>query len=236
MSQRESSSSAVIWASRHGTHRIRLADLGPQVPGEDLGVAGLVHRLRGRVVLGIDPRDRLDDLGRREHGALLAVHELAEAGREELDRDLRELAIRPRRDRRTGHAGRRSHQLHHRRVGGHECFRIDLGRPVQLGHAVPLRRVGLVVERDQLLALALVAPRVDGRSVIGDQRDRRSHLGRAGQFDGGHGRFPFVVDARRYPVPRSPGRRGGRARWPPSGRRPGSWRTRWRRGCGPSSG
>ena len=70
-------------------HRVGLAELVVQVPGEDLGVASLVHRLGGRVVLGVDPRHRLDDLGRRHHGALLAVHELAQHGLEQLDAELR---------------------------------------------------------------------------------------------------------------------------------------------------
>ena len=70
-------------------HRVGLAELGVQVAGEDLGVAGLVHRLRGGVVLGVDPRHGLDDLGRGHHRALLAVHELAEAGLEQLDGELR---------------------------------------------------------------------------------------------------------------------------------------------------
>ena len=47
-----------------------------QVLGVDLDVARLVHDLGGGVVLGVDPRHRVDDLGRAEQRALLAVHEL----------------------------------------------------------------------------------------------------------------------------------------------------------------
>ena len=59
-------------------HRVGLAQLGVQVLGEHLRVARLVHRLGRGVVLGVDPRHGLDDLGGHHHGPLLAVHELAE--------------------------------------------------------------------------------------------------------------------------------------------------------------
>ena len=56
--------------------RIVAGQLGVEVSGEHLDVAGLVHHLRRRVVLGVDPRHRFHDLGRAQQRALLAVHEL----------------------------------------------------------------------------------------------------------------------------------------------------------------
>ncbi len=176
MSQRESSSSAVIWASSTGPIGYGLADLGAQVAGEDLGVAGLVHRLRGGVVLGVDPRHRLDDLGRRQHGALLAVHELAEAGLEQLDGqiwvnsllgpdgDRRARARRPRPARAASPACRP-------RRAASGSTSVDQSSSVTLFHCEAL---ALLYSGDELLALALVAPRVDARGVVVDQLDRRS--------------------------------------------------------------
>ena len=230
---------------QHRTHRVGLADLGAQVAGEDLGVAGLVHRLRGGVVLGVDPRHRLDDLGRRQHGALLAVHELAEAGLEELDGELRELRLGPRwrsatRARRPRPARAASPACRSRRAASGSTS-IDQSSSVTLFHCEAL---ALLYSDDELLALALVAPRVDARGVVVDQLDRRSHLGGVRQLDG-------VMDDRTPFCPSIPARtrrsgrtgrsgaeaeRGGRGRWRGAGRWPGSWRTRWTRGCAPSSG
>ena len=61
-----------------GVDRVVAVELGVEVLGEDLDVAGLVHHLGGGVVLGVDPRHGLDDLGGADQRALLAVHELAE--------------------------------------------------------------------------------------------------------------------------------------------------------------
>ena len=62
-----------------GVERVVASELGVEVLGEHLHVAGLVHDLGGGVVLGVDPRHGLNDLGRADEGALLAMHELAEA-------------------------------------------------------------------------------------------------------------------------------------------------------------
>ena len=75
------------------THRVGVADLLAEVALEDLGVPGLVHRLGGGVVLGVDPRHRLDDLRRRQHRPLLAVDELAQLRLERLESELGELSI-----------------------------------------------------------------------------------------------------------------------------------------------
>ena len=158
-------------------HRIGVAELLVEVLGEHLGVAGLVHRLGGGVVLGVDPRDGLGDLGGRQHGALLAVHELAERGLEELDPDLGELLLAPRGDRRAGDLGGGfDEQLGRARVGGDQLLRVDVDRPVELGDAVPLGRHRLVVELDELFTVTRVVPRHDPLGVVGDQTDRLVHL------------------------------------------------------------
>ena len=58
--------------------RVVTRQLRVEVAGEHLDVAGLVHHLRRRVVLGVDPRDGLDDLRGADQRALLAVHELGQ--------------------------------------------------------------------------------------------------------------------------------------------------------------
>jgi hypothetical protein len=47
-----------------GVDRILARHLLVQVPAKHLDVAGLVHHLGGGVVLGVDPRNGLDDAGR----------------------------------------------------------------------------------------------------------------------------------------------------------------------------
>ena len=76
MSQRESDDDVVEQQPEVGVHRVVARELLVEVLGEHLDVAGLVHHLGGGVVLGVDPRDRLDDLGRAQQRTLLAVHEL----------------------------------------------------------------------------------------------------------------------------------------------------------------
>ncbi len=69
------------------------AELLVEVAREHLDVPGLVHHLRGRVVLGVDPRHGLDDARGAQQRALLAVHELREHRVLELDRDLAPLLL-----------------------------------------------------------------------------------------------------------------------------------------------
>ena len=101
MSQRESRDDVVDQELERGVHRVVAVELRVEVPGEHLDVAGLVHHLRRRVVLGVDPRDGLDDLRGADERALLAVEELAHPPVERLDRELRPLALGPRLQRRA---------------------------------------------------------------------------------------------------------------------------------------
>ena len=89
MSQRESSSRPKIWACRYGPIGYWSPTFSRQVPLEHLGVASLVHGLCRRVVLGVDPRHRLGDLRRGQHGALFAVDELAELSLQRFDAERR---------------------------------------------------------------------------------------------------------------------------------------------------
>ena len=173
-------------------HRVRLAQLGVQVLGEHLGVAGLVHRLRRRVVLGVDPRHGLDDLGRGHHGALLAVHELAQLGLEALDAQRRQLLVAPVLDRRSVDLAGGRGELHERRALVDQTFGVDVGVPVELGDAVPLRAHGLVVERDELAAGPVVVPQEDAVRVVVDDLDRGVDLALVGQGGGRLGRRHLV--------------------------------------------
>ena len=76
--------------------RVVTRQLRVEVPGEHLDVAGLVHHLRRRVVLGVDPRHRLDDLRGADQRALLAVHELRQRPVLRLDAELGSTPCRPR--------------------------------------------------------------------------------------------------------------------------------------------
>ena len=64
--------------------RVDQLDLFLQEAGVRLGVASLVHGLRARVELRVKIRHALDDAGRADHRALLAVQELAELPRDEV--------------------------------------------------------------------------------------------------------------------------------------------------------
>jgi hypothetical protein len=76
-----------------------------EVLGEHLDVAGLVHDLGGRVVLGVDPRHRLDDPGRTQQRPLLAVHELAQPPVLPVDDELGPLLLAELLERRSGRLG-----------------------------------------------------------------------------------------------------------------------------------
>jgi hypothetical protein len=78
MSQRAVVDDVVEQHAEVGVDRVVARRAWCRGTGEHLDVAGLVHDLGRGVVLGVDPRDRLDDLGGAEQSALLAVHELAE--------------------------------------------------------------------------------------------------------------------------------------------------------------
>ena len=163
MSQRESVSTSSINAPEVRVDRIAGRHLLVEIAPEHLDVTRLVDHLRRRVVLGVDPRHGLDDARGTQQRALLAVEELARAVREVLHRVLHELLLAPLRDRRAGFVDERAHVLHAPVVlreldGG--AFGIDVGRPVEVGRAVPLRGLRLLVELVERGPLALgVVPR-----------------------------------------------------------------------------
>ena len=133
-------------------------------------MAGLVHDLGGGVVLGVDPRHGLDDLGRAEQRALLAVHELREQPVLVLDPELQEALLVPLLQHRAGDES--AVPLHLRRVGlgvgDDHLLLVDLDRPVQVGLPVPLGLLGLLVELVELgLGALLVVPGELGRAVVG---------------------------------------------------------------------
>ena len=78
MSQRESREDLVEQLLQLRVHRILVAELLLDEAAIDLDVARLVHHLRRAVLLALVPGHAVDDLRRREQGALLAVQELAE--------------------------------------------------------------------------------------------------------------------------------------------------------------
>ena len=88
--------------SEVGVDRVVPRQLVVEVLGEHLDVAGLVHHLGRGVVLGVDPRHGLDDLGRAQQRALLAVHELRQRPVLALDRRTGSTPCRPMLERRAG--------------------------------------------------------------------------------------------------------------------------------------
>ena len=159
-----------------GVHRVLdAAQLLVQVLGEHLNVACLVDHLGGGVVLGVDPRDGLDDLGGADQGALLAVQELAEAPVHRLDAQVLPFLLVQLVERRfrvlgeVGHLGGVG--------GGQHLVRIDVDRPVQVGLAVPLGDLRLLVELVQPGPLTLVvAPGEDGVGVVLHGVDEGRHV------------------------------------------------------------
>ena len=77
MSQRES---VRIWSSSFLSSGFTgySCRASPDEAAVHLDVARLVHHLGGAVLLGLEPRHRVDDLRGREQRPLLAVEELAE--------------------------------------------------------------------------------------------------------------------------------------------------------------
>ena len=124
----------------------------------------LVHHLGGRVVLRIDVRHRLDDLGRADEGALLAVEELAELPGDHVTPDIALLLV----GELVPHRGPEDgYQL----VGNLEwVLQIGIVGPVDALVGVPLLPLALVVEVDELVATVVVVPGELARSRF----DRRS--------------------------------------------------------------
>ena len=87
--------------------RVVAGQLLVEVAREHLDVAGFVHHLRRRVVLGVDPRHGLDDARGAEQRALLAVEELRERPVLALDAELDPLLVGPLRERRAAQVDRR---------------------------------------------------------------------------------------------------------------------------------
>jgi hypothetical protein len=115
-----------------GVERVVPVELGVEVLGEHLDVAGLVHHLGRGVVLGVDPRHRLDDLRRADQRTLLAVHELAEGPVVGLDAEVDPLLLAPLleracRPRRSGEALPVGAVLHE--VVDEHLLDVDLGVP-----------------------------------------------------------------------------------------------------------
>ena len=160
MSQRLSVEDVVEQQAEVRVDRVVARELVVEVLGEHLDVAGLVHHLRGRVVLGVDPRHGLDDAGGAEQRALLAVHELREQPVLRLDAELDPLLLGPLLERRALEVDALGEEaLVGLDVLERELHLVDLGRPVEVGGDVPLRRLGLLVELDERRAAALVVPR-----------------------------------------------------------------------------
>ena len=93
MSQRLSARMSLSSDFRFGVDPVLARHLLVEVLGEHLDVAGLVHHLRRRVVLGVDPRHRLDDPRGAQQRALLAVQELGQQRVLHLDADLGPLLL-----------------------------------------------------------------------------------------------------------------------------------------------
>jgi hypothetical protein len=159
-----------------------------QIAGEDLGVTGLVHRLCRGVVLGVDPGHRLDQLGRGHHGALFAVHELAELSLEQLHTQLAELFLTEAGQRRARQGGGDPGKAQGGDLVGHNPLGIDVGSPVQVGHTVPLGRGRLVVEVHKLGPLTVVAPAKKAIGMVVHDPDLLQRLVAAG------GRSSNVLD------------------------------------------
>ena len=146
-------------------------------------MAGLVHDLGGRVVLGVDPGDRLDDLGGADERALLAVEELGQGPALRLDVEVEPLLVAPVLERRAGEVDSlvAPAVLHLVRDG--DGRGVDVGVPREVPR-VPLRGLRLLVEPLERLAGLLVVPGEDRVGVgvdgvrdlvdvaVGDGEDR----------------------------------------------------------------
>ena len=193
MSQRLSPTMSSRSSPRWALTRVGARQLLVEVLGEHLDVAGLVHHLGGGVVLGVDPRDGLDDLGGADQRALLAVHELAEHPVLRLHAELGPLLIAPALEERAAQVD--AAPAVGGGVGDDHRLLVDLDRPVEVGLAVPLGGLGLLVE---LLEAGpgplLVVPGEDGVGVVLHGVDRGLDVGVGHVHDvgvaGDHGPLP----------------------------------------------
>ena len=160
MSQRLSARMSLSSDCRFVVDLVLARQLLVEVLREDLDVAGLVHHLRRRVVLGVDPRHGLDDARGAQQRALLAVEELREQRVLHLDADLAPLLLAEVLDRRVLDLLQRA-EPHRRAAGelGRDLLRVDVGRPVEVGGDVPLRRLRLLVQLARARAGCARSPR-----------------------------------------------------------------------------
>jgi hypothetical protein len=151
-----------------------------EVAAEDLYVARLVHGLRARVVLGIDPGHTRHELGGHDQSTLLTVKELGElqgylgvthAAPPALV-ELLEGSV----------AGERVH-----RPRDDLALGVDVGLPGELCGGVPLLALGLLVQVAQALLHAAVVPHVVGVEGGEDRLELGVALDLGGHGGIGHG-------------------------------------------------
>ena len=194
-----------------GVDRVEQPDLLLQEPGVDLGVPGLVHGLGGGVELGVEVGHGLDDPGRADHRALLAVQELGELPGGRVQAQFPDV-VRPEPVPERGAVDREGLVRHAEHV-----VRVDLKVPVDPLDRVPLLVLALLVEREQPVPAVVVLP---GEAGCPGHRHPPAGLGGCCgvQVMGGHPasgvRRTYACDSSTYGVRMSmPGR--------PRGQRPG---------------
>ena len=149
-------------------HLVAATELLVEVTSEHFNVAGFVHHLGAGVQLGVVPRDGLDDLGGADQCTLLAVQELAELPVATLDTKLEPLFVAP-----LGHWSAIEDALvdtdaEHFLVLLHGLFDIDVEMPWEIGGAIPLASLGLLVELAQRWARERIIPGEDRVSIVLD--------------------------------------------------------------------
>ena len=149
-------------------HLVVARELGVEVARENFNVTGFVHDLRCGVVLGIDPRHRLDNLRRTQERTLFTVHELAQHPVLVLHVEIDPLFFTPRREGGSIKRGRGQWTATAVHVGlVCERLLVDRCRPIEVGRSVPLRALGLLVELVESGAKTfLVVPREHCRAGV----------------------------------------------------------------------
>ncbi len=190
-----------------GVDRVVAGQLLVEVLREHLDVPGLVHHLRRRVVLGVDPRNGLDDLRGADERALLAVEELRQRPVLRLHAEREPLGVAPLLERRAlGVELAAERHIVLQGVGEHDVLLVDVGVPGQVGLRVPLRLLRPLVQLAERGTTAVVVPREDGVPVrldevldlvhigVGDGEDRLEVVDFVAAQDlvcAGHGRNPL---------------------------------------------
>ena len=140
-------------------HRVAGLELLVEVAAEHLDVAGLVDHLRRRVVLGVDPRARSRRCGRCRSARPARRAGTGSRGARRSPSCSATISASP--QLRTGEPGSSTSAAHvlHAPVVAREldrgAFGIDVDRPVEIGRAVPLRGLRLLVELVERGPLAL---------------------------------------------------------------------------------